>query len=96
MKFERQDKKQQYQSFERHALEQARKAADPQLRDSWLLAADSWRKLGEMVVEHCFCGRPAIGAKYYEGGGRAPYCGEHLQEALLHDLKTRIGLKSDN
>ena len=85
-----------YRSFEQRAVDEARKAHDPQIRESWELAASSWRHLAEMLSERCFCGRLAVGAKYYEGGARVPYCGEHLTEAICHELKGRIGLKPDN
>ena len=85
-----------YQAFEQRALDEARKARDPSIRQSWELAASSWRHLAQMLSERCFCGRVAAGAKYYEGGGRVPYCGEHLTEAIVRDAKVRIGLKPDN
>ena len=85
-----------YQSFEQRALEEARKARDPVIRHSWELAASSWRHLAEMLSERCFCGRLAVGSKYYDGGTRVPYCGEHLTEAIVHELKNRIGLKPEN
>ena len=85
-----------YQSFEQRALDEARKAHDPTIRQSWELAASSWRHLAEMLSERCFCGRIALGAKFYEGGERVPYCAEHLHEALIRDIKGRLRLKPDN
>lgn len=68
MTLDRFGKKLLYQSFEQHAREQASHASDPTVRHSWELAADSWRMLIELISERCFCGRAAVGAKYYEGG----------------------------
>lgn len=62
-----------YHSFEQRALDQARKAQDLTIRQSWELAASSWRHLAEMASERCpLCGRLAVGAKYYEGGVEFP------------------------
>lgn len=90
------EKRTLYQSFEQHALDEARKAHDPQIRQSWESAAFSGRHLAEMLSERCFCGGLAVGSKYYKGAVRVPYCGEHLTEAIVHELKNRIGLKPDN
>src|ERR1700749_4923489 len=40
--------------------------------------------------ERCFCGQNALGAKFYEGGVRKAFSSEHLPQAIVEDVMTRL------
>jgi hypothetical protein len=90
------ERKQIYLSYAQHALEQALKARDEKARKTWEQVAAAWSRLARMTPERCFCGRDAIGAKYYDGGDKVFYCAEHLTEALVGELKAKLGMRREN
>ncbi len=85
-----------YQEMARRARSRAEAADDPILQSSWATASESWDQLARLRFQTCFCGRAAIGCKYYTGNERMPYCGDHLIEAIAQDVLGRMNIRRIN
>jgi hypothetical protein len=87
------DWKSVYREMAREARARADSIGHSDLKQTWKDMAEGWDHLAQLVPEECFCGRSAIGSKYYVGEERVPYCGSHLIEAITNDTLNRTRIK---
>lgn len=95
-KFDRLDWQAMFQDMARAAQSKAGVSADPGLRQVWTHVSERWEYLARLYSERCFCGRAAIGAKYYRTNARMPFCGDHLTEAITQDVLFRMNARRLN
>lgn len=90
------DRRNTYTEMARIARERANAAVDAQLQKTWQSMAEAWGNLADLASERCFCGRDAIGSKFYLGSQPVPYCHDHLAEAIASDTFVRSGIRALN